>query len=75
MVEYDDMTPDERDRFVYLVLGEAGLEAVTLIMRRKHGPGVTTEQIMRFAFKCARNRMIPRGMRAGARENGGVTKG
>ena len=59
MVEYEDMTPDERDRFVYLVLREQDLKAIVLIMRKKYGPDVTTDQIMRFAFKVARNRMIP----------------
>jgi len=58
VVAYEDMTPEERDRFVYLILGEQGIEAVTLIMRRRHGPAVTTEQIMRFAFKVAMRRAI-----------------
>jgi hypothetical protein len=60
MVAYEDMTAEERDRFVYLVLGDKGLEAVTLIMRRKHGPAVTTEQVMRFAFKVAMRRTLGR---------------
>ena len=60
VVAYEDMTPDERDRFVYLILGEAGIKAVTLIMRRKHGPGVSTEQVMRFAFKVAMKRALGR---------------
>jgi hypothetical protein len=59
MVEYEDMTPDERDRLVYLVLSEEALKAIVLIMKKKHGPDVSTEQVMRFAFKVARNRMIP----------------
>jgi hypothetical protein len=59
MVEYDDMTPDERDRFIYLILSEQALKAIVLIMKIKHGPDVSTEQIMRFAFKVARNRMTP----------------
>ncbi|RPJ09243.1 MAG: hypothetical protein EHM28_02115 [Spirochaetaceae bacterium] len=59
MVTWEDMTPDERDRLIYLVLSEDALKACILLMHRKHGPGVTTEQIMRFAFKVARNRMIP----------------
>ncbi len=54
------MTPEERDRFVYLILGEAGIKAVTLIMRRRHGPAVTTEQVMRFAFKVAMKRALGR---------------
>ncbi len=52
------MTADERDRFVYLILGEPGIRAVTLIMGRRHGPGVTTEQVMRFAFKVAMRRAL-----------------
>jgi hypothetical protein len=59
MVEWDDMTPDERDRLIYLVLPEKALEAIVLIMRKKYGPDVSTEKIMHFAFKVARNRMIP----------------
>jgi len=59
MVEYDDMTPEERDRFIYLILSEDALKAIVLIMKKKHGPNVTTDQIMRFAYKVARNRMTP----------------
>ena len=59
MVEYDDMTPEERDRFIYLTLSENALKSIVLIMRRRCGPGVTTDQIMRFAFKVAVNRMTP----------------
>ena len=58
VVAFEDMTPEERDRFVYLILGEPGLQAVTLIMRRRHGPGVTTDQIMRFAFKVSMKRAL-----------------
>jgi hypothetical protein len=59
MVEWEDMTPGERDRLIYLVLSEDALKAIILLMRKKHGPDVSTETIMRFAFKVARNRMIP----------------
>lgn len=59
MVEYDDMTPEERDRFIYLCLTEDALKAIVLIMQKKYGLGVSTETIMRFAFKVARNRMTP----------------
>ncbi|MBN1413342.1 MAG: hypothetical protein JW969_21045 [Spirochaetales bacterium] len=59
MVEYEDMTPEERDRLIYLVLSEDALKAIVLIMKKKYGPDVTTDQVMRFAFKVARNRMIP----------------
>ncbi len=59
MVEWDDMTPEERDRLVYLVLSEDALKAIVLIMKKKYGPEVSTDRIMRFAFKVARNRMIP----------------
>ena len=59
MVEYDDMTPEERDRFIYLILSEDALKAIVLIMKKKYGPDVTTDRIMRFAFKVARNRMTP----------------
>ncbi|MCL2480620.1 MAG: hypothetical protein FWF38_02800 [Spirochaetaceae bacterium] len=59
MVEWEDMTPEERDRLIYLVLTEDALKAITMIMHKKYGPDVSTETIMRFAFKVARNRMIP----------------
>ncbi len=64
------MTADERDRFVYLILGERGIEAVTLIMRRRHGPAVTAEQVMRFAFKAAMKRALGRRPAAGAAPGG-----
>ena len=53
------MTPEERDRFIYLVLSENALKAIVLIARRRYGPDVITDQIMRFAFKVAVNRMTP----------------
>ena len=59
MVSYDDMTPDERDRLIYLTLSENALKAIVLIAHKRYGPGVSTEQIMRFAFKVAVNRMTP----------------
>ncbi len=59
MVEYEDMTVDERERFVYLMLSETDLKAIVTIMMKKHGKDVSTETIMRFAFKVARNKMIP----------------
>lgn len=60
MVEYEDMTEEERERFVYLILSETDLKAITMIMMHKHGQDVSTETIMRFAFKVARNRMTPK---------------
>jgi hypothetical protein len=60
MVRYEDMTPEERDRFVYLTLTEDALKAIVLIMQKKHGPNVSTEQIMRFAFRVAVKRMTPK---------------
>ncbi len=59
MVEWEDMTPEERDRFIYLSLTEDALKAIVLIMQRKHGPDVSTETIMRYAFRIARDRMTP----------------
>lgn len=59
MVSYDDMTPEERDRLIYLVLSENALRAIVLIARRRYGPDATTDRIMRFAFKVAVNRMTP----------------
>ena len=59
MVEWDEMTPDERDRFIYLSLSENALKAIVLIMRKRHGPDVSTEKIMRYAFRVARGRMTP----------------
>ena len=60
MVEWEDMTEDERDRLIYLLLTEDDLKAIVLIMQRRYGSDVSTEQIMRFAFKVARNKMIPK---------------
>jgi hypothetical protein len=59
MVQYEDMTPDERDRLVYLLLSENDLKAIVLLMKTKYGNDVPQEKIMRFAFKVARNKMIP----------------
>ena len=59
MVSYDDMTPEERDRLIYLVLSENALKAIVLIAQKRYGPDATTDQIMRFAFKVAVNRMTP----------------
>jgi hypothetical protein len=59
MVEWEDMNDAERDRLIYLVLNENALRAIVLLMKKKHGPDVSTEEIMRFAFKVARNKMIP----------------
>ena len=53
------MTPQERDRFIYLVLSEEALKAIVLIARKRYGPQVSTERIMRFAFKVAVNRITP----------------
>jgi len=60
VVEWEDMTPEERDRFIYLSLSENALKAIVMIMQRKYGPDVSTETIMRYAFKIARDRMTPR---------------
>lgn len=60
MVEWEDMTPGERDRFIYLSLNEDALKAIVLIMQKRYGPEVSTEKIMRFAFKIARDRMTPK---------------
>jgi hypothetical protein len=54
------MTAEERDRFIYLSLSEEALKAIVLIMRRRHGPEVSSETIMRYAFKIARERMTPK---------------
>ena len=63
MVVWEDMTESERDRFIYLTLSEDALKAIVVIMQKKHGPDVSTEDIMKFAFKVARNRMIPKKMK------------
>ena len=60
MVEYDDMTPEERDRFIYLTLSEDALKSIVLIMQKRYGPDVSTDRIMRFAFRVAVNRMTPK---------------
>ena len=70
MVSYDDMTPEERDRFIYLVLSENALKAIVLIARRRYGPDVTTDQIMRMAFKVAVNRMTPAHLKKRKKKHG-----
>lgn len=60
MVVWEDMTEPERDRLIYLTLSEDALKAIVAIMHKKYGSDVSTEDIMRFAFKVARNRMIPK---------------
>jgi hypothetical protein len=59
------MTPEERDRFIYLVLSEDALKAIVLIAKKRFGPDVTTDRIMRFAFKVAVNRMTPAHLKKG----------
>jgi hypothetical protein len=63
MVSYDDMTPEERDRFIYLLLDEQDLKAIVLIMKKKYGNDVSVDQIMRFAYKVALNKMLPQEIR------------
>ena len=70
MVTYDDMTPDERDRLIYLVLSEDALKAIVLIAHKRFGPDVSTDKIMRFAFKVAVNRMTPAHLKKGTPGNG-----
>jgi hypothetical protein len=60
MVKYEDMTPEERDRFIYITLREVDLKAIVMIMKKRFGPDVTTEQIMKFAFKVAINKITPK---------------
>ncbi len=62
------MTPEERDRFIYLSLSEDALKAIVLIMQRKYGPDVSTERIMRYAFTVARDRMTPNHLKKGRRK-------
>ncbi|WP_319560522.1 hypothetical protein [Marispirochaeta sp.] len=69
MVEWEDMTPEERDRFIYLSLSENALKAIVMIMQRKHGPDVSTETIMRYAFTIARDRMTPKHLKQKSKNN------
>ncbi len=59
MIKYEDMTPDERDRLIYMLLSEDALRSITMIMHKKYGENVDSETIRKFAFKVARNRMYP----------------
>jgi hypothetical protein len=59
MVQYDDMTENERERFIYLTLSENDLTAIIHILKKKLGRFATTDEVMRFAFKVAVNRMTP----------------
>jgi hypothetical protein len=70
MVSYDDMTPDERDRFIYLTLTEDALKAIVAIMQKRYGPSVSTDRIMRFAFRVAVNRMTPNHLKGMRRKTG-----
>jgi hypothetical protein len=70
MVSYDDMTPEERDRFIYLTLSEDALKSIVLIMQKRHGPDVSTDTIMRFAFKVAVNRMTPKHLKESRKKEG-----
>lgn len=63
MVRYEDLTEDERDRFISLNLSEDALKAIVVIMQRRCGPGVSTDRIMRFAYKVALRRITPRHLR------------
>ena len=69
MVTWEDMTPEERDRFIYLTLPEDALKAIVLIMQKRHGPDVSTEKIMRFAFKTAVNRITPKHLKKSAKDS------
>ena len=60
MVEWEDMTEAERDQFVYIVLSKQELVAIAAIMKAKYGEDVSEEQLMRFAFKVARNKITPK---------------
>jgi hypothetical protein len=70
VVEWEDMTAEERDRFIYLSLSEEALKAIVLIMRRRHGSDVSSETIMRYAFKIARDRMTPKHLKKSGTRNG-----
>jgi hypothetical protein len=69
VVKWEDMTEEERDRFIYLSLTEESLKAIVMIMKRRYGSDVSTEQVMRFAFKVARDRMTPKHLRVRARKS------
>jgi hypothetical protein len=60
MVSWEQMTPEERDRFIYLTLSEDALKTIVLLMKRRHGAEVSIETIMRFAFRVAVNRITPK---------------
>lgn len=67
MLTWEDMSPEERDRLIYLTLSEEALRSIVTIMQKKHGPKVSTETIMRFAFKVAINRITPRHLKEASR--------
>lgn len=70
MVRWEDMTAEERDRFIYLTLDEKTLKAIVAVMQSRKGPKVSTEEVMRFAFKVARNRMTPAHLKKGPGKGG-----
>lgn len=63
MVKYEDMTEEERDRFIYLMLSENDLKAIVLLMKKKYGDDVSIDKIMRFAFKVAQYKLVPKKIR------------
>lgn len=70
MVNYEDMTEAERDRFIYLMLSENDLKAIVLLMKYRYGNDVSVDKIMRFAFKVAQYKMIPKKIREEIKNKG-----
>ena len=59
MVKWEDMTDKERNQLVYVVLSKDERIAIAGIMKAKYGENVSEEQMMRFAFKVAVNKLTP----------------
>ena len=58
MVKYEDMTAEERDRFVKTVLSEKEIEAAASVYL-KSKPQAEAEDILKFCFKVAIKKFTP----------------
>ena len=58
MVKYEDMTKEERDRFISIVLSEKDIEKTSQIYLAIKKTA-TTDDVLRFCFNVATNKMTP----------------
>ena len=58
MVKYEDMTKEERDRFIKTVLSEKEIEAAAAVYL-KSKPESEAEDILKFCYKVAIKKFTP----------------